>query len=305
MIQLMKTVSLLIVSSLFFCLVKGQEVCSFKTSDGETLFYTKTGNGPVIVILSGGPGYGASGLQPWADTLSNKFKCILFEQRGIGLSETVRVDSTTINLRRAVQDIEDLRKHLDQEKISLCGISWGGGLAQAYSSFYPNNVKMMVLISSMGPDLTFLPAMNDNKTMRLYPSERDSIIVWNKQPSNRDLDFKKLAYSQLPYFFDHTKGLSIIQTAFTGLAFSLKVSELMWKDLNRTYDLKSRLVNYRGICIIFKPRQDVIPEEVAYKIKELIPHAKIITIERSGHYPHLENPESFYPLFKSAFLDYR
>jgi proline iminopeptidase len=299
----MKSFTLLIVLALTFNAVTGQEICSFKTSDGESLFYTKTGNGPVIVFLSGGPGYGASFLQPWADTLSENFECILFEQRGIGLSGNVRLDSTTINLQRAVLDIEDLRKHLGKEKISLCGISWGGGLAQAYTSFYPDNVKDLVLISSMGPDLTFLPAMNDNKTMRLYPNERDSLQYWRNQPASEVSKFKELIFSQLPYYFDHNLGYNIIPKLFSNVAFSPKVSELMWEDLYKNYDLKSRLINYKGHCVIIRPRQDVIPGDAAYEIRELIPQAKIVIIERSGHYPQIENPEAFYPALKKAFLD--
>ncbi len=280
-----------------------QQIKSFKTSDGESLFYTQTGSGPVIVILSGGPGAGANSLQPWADTLSKKFECILFEQRGIGLSSNVKVDSTTINLHRAVLDIEDLRKHLGKEQISLCGISWGGGLAQAYASYYPSNVKEIVLICPMGPDLTFLPAMEDNKTMRLYPNERDSLLYWSKQPSSKNSNLKQLIFSQLPYFFDHEKGYAILQKEFSNIVFNFKVGELMWKDLNKTYNLNSLLINYKGKCVIIKPRQDVIPEETVYKIKELIPQSKIVMIERSGHYPQLENPEAFYPALKMAFSD--
>ncbi|NTW90881.1 MAG: alpha/beta fold hydrolase [Erysipelotrichaceae bacterium] len=96
--------------------------------------------GIVLGVLS------ASKKNTWVDTLSTDFECILFEQRGIGLSGNVKLDSTTINLKRAVLDIEDLRKHLGRNQISLCGISWGGGLAQAYSSYYPDNVKNMVLM---------------------------------------------------------------------------------------------------------------------------------------------------------------
>jgi proline iminopeptidase len=280
-----------------------QQIKSFKTSDGESLFYTQTGNGPVIVILSGGPGAGASSLQPWSDTLSKQFECILFEQRGIGLSSNVKVDSTTINLHRAVLDIEDLRKYLGKEQISICGISWGGGLAQAYASYYPNNVKEIVLICPMGPDLTFLPAMEDNKTMRLYPSERDSLLYWSKQPSSKNSNLKQLVFSQLPYFFDHEKGYAIIQKEFSNIVFNFKVGELMWKDLNKTYNLNTLLINYKGKCVIIKPRQDVIPEETVYKIKELVPQSKIVMIERSGHYPQLENPEAFYPALKMAFSD--
>jgi hypothetical protein len=43
-------------------------------------------------------------LQPWTDTLSKKFECILSEQRGISLSGNVKPDSSTINLQRAIPD---------------------------------------------------------------------------------------------------------------------------------------------------------------------------------------------------------
>ncbi len=81
------------------------------------------------------------------------------------------------------------------------------------------------------------------------------------------------------------------------------MSSLMWKDLDKNYDLKNRLINYKGQCIIIKPRQDIIPEESCYLIKELLPQTKMISIEKSGHMPHLENPEAFYPALKKAFLD--
>jgi len=299
----MKTLILIFALTLILNVLEAQETLSFKTSDSESLFYTKIGKGPVIVFLSGGPGYGASALQQWADTLAKNFECILFEQRGIGLSGNVKLDSTTINIERAVLDIEDLRIHLGKDQISLCGISWGAGLAQAYASYFPDKAKKIVLISSMGPDLTFLPAMNDNKTMRSYPNERDSIQYWSKQPPSQTSQFKQLIFSQLPYFFDHTFGYNIIPIAFSNVAFSAKVSELMWKDLYKNYDLKSKLINYKGQCIIIRPRQDVIPGDAAYQIRELIPQAKIVIIEKSGHYPQLENPIAFYSALKNAFSD--
>ena len=148
----MKTLRLLIFFLSIFNVISAQEILSFKASDGEFLFYTKQGKGQIIILLAGGPGMSASSIQPWADTLSTKFECILFDQRGTGLSANVRLDSTTINLERATKDIDELRRHLGSEQISLCGISWGGGLSQAYVSFYPNNVKKMVLVSTIGRD---------------------------------------------------------------------------------------------------------------------------------------------------------
>jgi len=96
---------------LFFCMIVinqigAQQTKYFKTTDGETLYYMTKGNGPKIILLYGGPGIGASPMRTWADSLSNKFEYIVFEQRGTGLSANVKLDSTTINLKRATQDLK-------------------------------------------------------------------------------------------------------------------------------------------------------------------------------------------------------
>lgn len=297
----MKTLRLLFYFLLISNVVESQEVLSFRASDGETLFYTKQGKGPTIIFLAGGPGISVNSLKSWADTLSSKFECILFDQRGTGLSNNVRLDTTTINLERATKDIEDLRKHLGSKQISLCGLSWGGGLSQAYAAFYPNNVDKMVLVSTMGPDLTLVPAMSDNVRMRRYPIERDSLQYWNKQPTNPKSELRRGIFTYLPYLYDHNSGYKLAVEFLSSVSNNTTMSALMWKDLRRTYDLKSKLIAYKGHCIIIKPRQDVVPEEGCYQIKELIPQTKMISIERSGHMAYLENPKAFYPALKKAF----
>lgn len=196
----MKATMFLITFLLTVIQIKGQEVKSFKTSDSETLYYTTYGKGPRVVLLYGGPGYGVGPMHPWADSLSGQFECILFDQRGTGLSSNVKFDSTTINLKRATQDIEDLRIHLGEEKITLCGISWGGMLAQAYASFFPEKTKNIVLVSTLGPDLSLMAPFNHNMNMRRFPNERDSLAYWNKQPDSDLSEMKRDYFRYIPEF---------------------------------------------------------------------------------------------------------
>src|SRR4030042_5632748 len=112
-----KLIILLVCLSLLDFFVQGQQVISFKTRDGETLYFTSVGKGIKVILLQGGPGYSVDGLKPWADSLSKDFECILFHQRGTGLSSNVKLDSSAINLERAVRDLDDLRKNLGQEKL--------------------------------------------------------------------------------------------------------------------------------------------------------------------------------------------
>lgn len=275
--------------------IPAQEIKSFRTSDGETLYYRSVGKGLKIILLSGGPGFGADGMKIWADSLSGDFECILFHQRGTGLSGNVRLDSSTINLKRAVQDLDELRKNLEQEKLILCGHSWGGMLAQAYASAYPENTEKIVLINPGGPDMSFWSVFfDDNIPMRRYPAERDSLNYWNHQPDSELSLFKRALFFVLPYFYDHETGLKKMPPMIKLSPFNERMNSLMLKDLNLNYDLNSRLSKYKNHCIIIRSRQDIIPAEAICQIKELLPQSEIITIERSGHFPHIEQPEEFY-----------
>ena len=74
----------------------------------------------------------------------------------------------------------------------------------------------------------------------------------------------------------------------------------MWRDLSKNYDLNATLKNYKGKCIVIKPRQDIIPEEMSYQIKEILPQTKFIVIEQCGHFPDMEKPKEFFPILKQS-----
>ena len=281
--------------SIIICLItltltKGQQVDSFITSDSELIYFTRIGNGPKVLLLYGGPGYAVSAMRPWADSLSNEFECILYDQRGTGLSSNVKFDSTTINLQRAVKDIDELRVYLGEDKFTICGISWGSMLAQAYASYYPEYTKKIVLVSPLGPDLSLMSSFIDNMNMRRYPEEVDSLNYWNDQPDDELSEMKRSFYSYLPEFYDHDIGKKMLVIFFETTTLNEQMENLMWNDLLTSYDLKSNLKNYKGQCFIIRGRQDPVPAEEIYRIKEILLQTKILIIEKCGHFPDYEKP---------------
>jgi len=298
----MKKLNLLIISlTLLGFQVHGQQINSFTTNDGEILYFTSVGKGPKIILLFGGPGYDVRGMKPWADSLSRDFECILFDQRGTGLSSNVKMDSTTINLERAVQDLDDLRKNLGVDKLTICGISWGGMLAQAYASFFPNNTEKIVLVSPGGPDMSlFSIIFNDNLPKRRYPAEEDSLKYWNAQPDNERSILMRMVYFFLPYFYDHDIGIKVLPKLSSSWIVNERMSSLMWNDLYKNYNLNQKLRDYKNSCIIIRGRQDIIIAEAIYQIKELLPQTEIITIERCGHFLDLEQPNEFYKILREV-----
>jgi pimeloyl-ACP methyl ester carboxylesterase len=85
----------------------------------------------------------------------------LMRKRGIDLSGYTTVESAA--------DLEDLRKALGAEKLTLWGISYGTHLALATARSYPESIDRMMLAGIEGPDHTL------------------------KLPSNVEANFRKLA----------------------------------------------------------------------------------------------------------------
>jgi pimeloyl-ACP methyl ester carboxylesterase len=91
------------------------------------------------------------------------------------------VDIAAFNAKESADDIEDLRKALGAEKVSLWGISYGTHLGLAYMRKYPGRVHRAILAGVEGPDHTWkLPARVEASLRRL-----DSTVAADKRVGDR------------------------------------------------------------------------------------------------------------------------
>lgn len=109
------------------------------------LYWEQSGNknGMPILLLHGGPGAGASPVhRRFFDP--DFFNIIIFDQRGAGRSRPLGClqNNTTEHL---IQDIENLRKHLNIEKWHIFGGSWGSTLALAYAQKHTEKCLSLIL----------------------------------------------------------------------------------------------------------------------------------------------------------------
>ncbi|MEJ7912797.1 MAG: hypothetical protein WKF70_06565 [Chitinophagaceae bacterium] len=155
-------------------------------------------------------------------------------------------------------------------------------------------------MSSLGPNLSLLSAYRDNQNARKCPNEIDSLEYWKRQPDSQESKIQRQVFAFVSYFFDRTIGKKVLREIFIHATNNPRVSKLMWKDLSITYDLKATLKNYKGQCTVIKPRQDIIPEEMSYQIKDVLPQTKFIVIEQCGHFPDMEKPKEFFPILRQS-----
>jgi proline iminopeptidase len=271
---------------------------------GGELRYEIRGDGPPIVLLSGGPGFG-SYLLPVADELASSHRCILFDQRGTGASQFEKLDPDTMTLANAIADLEALRVHLKLERWSLLGHSWGGMLGMAYATLHADRLENLVLLHTGGPTLEFYGPFGDTLSGRALPEEREAFAKWNDPvvvAKDPDLAGKERLRIRWPaYFFDREKAAAA-WPAFAKVPFEPAVFRALMTDLNRQkFDVRAGLKQVRCRTLVVHGRQDAIPESVAYEIREVMPHLELRFIEKSGHFSWLEQPEQTFRVLR-AFL---
>jgi proline iminopeptidase len=118
--------------------------------NGDQVYWEVCGNpqGKPALVVHGGPG---SGCGPhWRRLFDpEKYRTVLFDQRGCGRSvphasdlATDLRDNTTQHL---IEDMEQLRGHLNIERWLLHGGSWGSTLILAYAEQHPDRVSEIVI----------------------------------------------------------------------------------------------------------------------------------------------------------------
>ena len=113
---------------------------------GCELYVEEEGKGPALIIINGGPGGTHHYFHPWFSRAKGYARVIYYDQRGCGLSDFKPGPGYTVD--QAVEDLEKLRQALNAGKWVLLGYSYGGFLAQYYTTEYPENTAGLVLMSA-------------------------------------------------------------------------------------------------------------------------------------------------------------
>ncbi|MEU9565199.1 prolyl aminopeptidase [Streptomyces sp. NPDC048161] len=122
------------------------------TGDGNLIYWETCGNpeGKPALVVHGGPGSGCS-TGPRKSFDPERYRIILFDQRGCGRSTPHAADPTTdmaLNTtEHLIADMELLREHLGVDRWLLFGGSWGSTLILAYAERHPERVSEIVLAS--------------------------------------------------------------------------------------------------------------------------------------------------------------
>jgi pimeloyl-ACP methyl ester carboxylesterase len=104
--------------------------------------YDLIGNGPMLLCIPGGPGYGGDQLDELGGL--DEFRTLVrLDLRGAGESD--EPESQTWTFDDYAADLEVVREHLGLETVTLFGHAHGGLVAAAYALRFPERVEALVL----------------------------------------------------------------------------------------------------------------------------------------------------------------
>jgi pimeloyl-ACP methyl ester carboxylesterase len=135
---------------------------TFQPEDGRRLSYQRRGSGPLVVCIPGGPGMDPEAY--FAELELPGHQLLVFAPRGTGESSAPST-SGGYGIAGYVDDVEALREHLGQQKLTLHGNSHGACVALAYAGAHPERVERLVLTN--GParmDDAFIAAARRART---------------------------------------------------------------------------------------------------------------------------------------------
>jgi proline iminopeptidase len=115
--------------------------------DGAELYVRQIGAGHPVVVLHGGPDFDHSYLVPELDEVAHSCRLIYYDQRGRGRSAN-GVQPEDVTIGSEVDDLDQVRRHLQLGRIAVLRHSWGGVLAMEYATRRPEQVSHLILMNT-------------------------------------------------------------------------------------------------------------------------------------------------------------
>jgi pimeloyl-ACP methyl ester carboxylesterase len=224
----------------------------------------KAGKGSRILFLHGGGGAGA--WSPFFDKLSDKYEVIVPEHPGFGRSNSPEWLDNVADLANFYLDFI---KTLGLNAIHLVGHSLGGWIAADLATRNTSVLRTLTLISSAGIHVTGV--------------SKGDLFLWNPEERVRNLFHdQSLASQVLAEPINDEQRNATMKNAMT-------LARLAWSP--RLYDRNLRKWLHRidvPTLILWGRDDKLIPAAYGAAYRDLIPGARLQTLEGCGHLPHVE-----------------
>ena len=265
---------------------------------GATLYVEVLGSAPGVplIVVNGGPGFdhtyehaaAPDKTSAW-DMLAKQRRVVFYDQRGNGRSGALK-PGQPCGLAEQIDDLEAVRAHLGVDKIDLLGHSWGGFLAMAYAARHPAHIRHLITVGSAAPKWSDTVSLFKD----IFPegmARADSFAFADALGDAKASAEGLREYFHWLFYSQANRDAFVAQVAPS--VFTKPVNEAVEHDLAR-FDLNPELRKFKFPTMVITGRYDInVAPSVGYKMHQAIAGSLFVVLERSGHLPFFEEPETF------------
>lgn len=275
----------------------------YEKIDGIFLNYTVKGNGPFLFV--GHPNSGKVGYELTLKPLEDQFTVVYYDPRGTGKSEAPK-KLLAYNNEHLTRELDFLRKKIGADKIWIFGHSDQSAIALQYAVEHPQNVSGLILTGT-----SFIGNLDETiKRRKQSESKRKTESEWFAQIIN-DWD----------YMYDHKteidkNGRDLADSPIKWWCYNeessqkvIPITKLISQNGRRKpiggkayfetpaerqkyLDIQKKFKNLGTKVLIINGRFDTNnPPEFAEKLHRNLPHSKLLLLDKSGHFPWIEQSE--------------
>jgi proline iminopeptidase len=267
------------------------------TEDVELGYETLGSAGPTaaaalpVIAVNGGPGLSHVYMVQndlWERIAQHRL-VVFYDQRGTGASKRVKAGALQ-SMEAQVADLEAVRRQLGLEKVALVGDSYGGLLSMAYAAAHPEHVAKLVLSDSPGPSWKSIVHLLPD----VFPDvEEQSKAEEQKLGLDSDAAARASLRNHFRMIFYSPEKRDAYMSKMGDLGFEPAVAKAVG-EATEQLDLKSKLKDFHFPTLVINGRYDMnVAPLTAWQLGQMIPGAKVVFFEKSGHLPSYEEPAKY------------
>jgi len=255
---------------------------------------------PLLIAHHGGGGIGSMA-EPRATfgPLADVFRVLVFDARGCGRSEAVPPFSHA----QWVADVDALRDWAGAERCVVAGGSYGGFISLEYAVAHPDRVLAVVLRDTAADATTLDLARENARRQTRVPIDWEHFDRYWGGTVRSDAELKALWAELIPLYdqeYDAERSAAAVEAGI----YRHEAHNWCFQHNMGAYDLKAQLPALTCPVLVTVGRTDwVTPVSAAQTIADLVPGARLVVFERSGHSPQVEERELFQQTVREFLLE--
>ena len=281
------------------------------STGGVRIYYRVVGSGPdTAILVHGGPGANMGSIFPDLQPLAAHHTLILYDQRGGGRS-TLPADTTLLDARYFVDDLDAVRRHFRLERVTLIASSFGPIIAALYAQTHPEHVARMIFTGAIPPRQEEAMAWWNGKQRQAQAADStlttrlralDSTLITGDEADPvatcRERD-------QVAHALAAAKGDTIpwhgtmCDAPPEGIRYGMRYTSQLTPESLGAWDFTKSLRRVTAPLLVIYGAKDTSPIESQIEWAAAVPNGVLVVIPGAGHGPQADRPDLFFPLVES------